>query len=79
MPAAPRRGAYLTRLQTASASVPVVVAGFVYFSSPFVRSGLCTGIGREFGKVAKKGLRRMDVGSGPMHNDRGLHGLAVTR
>jgi hypothetical protein len=25
------------------------------------------------------GLRGMDVRRGPMHNDRGLHGLAVTR
>ena len=30
-------------------------------------------------KVSSKGLRRMDVRRGPMHNDRDLHGLAVTR
>ena len=30
-------------------------------------------------QVATKGLRGMDVRRGPMHNDRGLHGLAVTR
>ena len=30
-------------------------------------------------KVSIKGLRRMDVRRGPMHNDRDLHGLAVTR
>jgi len=29
--------------------------------------------------MAIKGLRGMDVRRGPMHNDRGLHGLAVTR
>src|SRR5215831_13906541 len=33
----PAPWAYLTRLQTASAFVPVVVAGFVYFSSSAVR------------------------------------------
>jgi len=30
-------------------------------------------------KVSIKGLRRMDVRRGPMHNGRDLHGLAVTR
>ena len=30
-------------------------------------------------QVAIKGLRGMDVRRGPMQNDRGLHGLAVTR
>ena len=30
-------------------------------------------------RVAIKGLRGMDVRRGRMHNDRGLHGLAVTR
>jgi hypothetical protein len=30
-------------------------------------------------QMAIKGLRGMDVRRGPMHNDRGLHGLAVTR
>ena len=30
-------------------------------------------------KVSIKGLRRMDVRRGPMHNDRDLHGPAVTR
>jgi hypothetical protein len=29
--------------------------------------------------VGIKGLYGMDVRRGPMHNERGLHGLAVTR
>jgi hypothetical protein len=30
-------------------------------------------------QVAIIGLRRMDVRPGPMHNQRGIHGLAATR
>jgi hypothetical protein len=29
--------------------------------------------------IAIRGLRGMDVRRGPVHNDRSLHGLAVTR
>jgi NAD(P)-dependent dehydrogenase (short-subunit alcohol dehydrogenase family) len=40
---------------------------------------IATAILAERVQVAIKGLRGMDVRCGPMHNDGGLHGLAVTR
>jgi len=40
---------------------------------------IATAILAERVQVAIKGLRGMDVRCGPMHNDRGFHGLAVTR
>jgi len=60
------------------ASLTNLVAVMVSGATPFSTVGVTTGVARCV-QAAIKGLRGMDVRRGPMHNHRGVHGLAVTR